>query len=101
MMMTEIGSWPDGKTDSHCKTKMYEYIQRMHESGVFIGYQVWQFGCEGCDADQWTKKPLNLDWYRISEFTNMSKCSDDGKDCRDTKCCKNWGSRCFEKDKDN
>lgn len=97
LMMTEIGSWPLSGTEEHCQQKMYAYLQRMHESGVFIGYQAWQFGCEGCDGDQWTKKPLNLDWYRLKEFSDMAKCSPNQENCRDTKCCETWGTTCFEK----
>merc|ERR1712054_711680 len=68
-MMTEIGSWDaeDG-TGQVCKEKMSKYLQQMNESGVFIGYQVWQFGCPNCKADLWTERPLNFYWYRLSEF---------------------------------
>jgi len=88
MFMTEIGSYPamDG-SEGVCKSKMCNYLQQMHESGVFIGYTVWQFGCPQCDADQWTKKPLNLDWYRIAEFSNLTKCKDAGtNDCPKPTC---------------
>merc|ERR1711988_1797729 len=69
LMMTEIGSWDaeDG-TGPACRAKMTNYLQRMNESGVFIGYQVWQFGCPHCTADLWTERPLNFYWYRLSEF---------------------------------
>jgi len=78
LFMTEIGSYPEAGTEDPCKAKMCNYLQQMHESGVFIGYTVWQFGCPQCDADQWSKKPLNLDWYRIAEFSNLTKCTDAG-----------------------
>jgi len=88
LFMTEIGSWPgnDG-TEPICKAKMCNYLQQMHESNVFIGYTVWQFGCDQCDADQWTDRPLNLDWYRIAEFSNLTKCKDsDGGNCAIPTC---------------
>lgn len=89
LFMTEIGSYPaaDGTADV-CKSKMCNYLQQMHESGVFIGYTVWQVGCEQCDADQWSKKPLNLDWYRIAEFSKLTKCKDGGGgSCPDPSTC--------------
>merc|ERR1712070_725141 len=68
-MMTEIGSWPanDG-TEGACKNKMFEYLKQMRDSGVFIGYQVWQFGCPQCDGGLWSKRPLNVDWYGFDVF---------------------------------
>jgi len=100
MMMTEIGSWPaDDGTNDKCKEQMQSFLRYMHDSGVFIGYQVWQFGCSGCQADQWTLRPYNLDWYDWAEYgrnSNSNQCSSIGEDCRQTKCCKG-GLTCFEK----
>jgi endoglucanase len=69
LMMTEFGSW-EGQDGSGpgCKSKMYDYIAQMNRSGVFLGYQVWQFGCESCEGDLWSKRPSNIYWYRLSEF---------------------------------
>jgi len=96
LIMTEIGSWPgqDG-SEEHCKRKLHSYLQTMHDSGVFIGYLVWQFGCTECLADQWAKRPLNLDWYRFGDFG--ATCHSDHKLCRYAKCCKNPNSKCYEK----
>jgi endoglucanase len=69
LMMTEIGSWEDNDgTGPACKANMSRYLQRMNDSGVFLGYQVWQFGCPTCDGDLWSAKPLNIDWYRFTDF---------------------------------
>merc|ERR1712232_1200831 len=69
LMITEIGSWDaeDG-TGPSCKAALSSYLQRMNSSGVFIGYQVWQFGCPQCEADLWAWRPWNFDWYRLLEF---------------------------------
>lgn len=72
LMMTEIGSWPSAGTQESCKVKMSSYLQQMSDSGVFIGFQVWQFGCPQCDADLWSQWPLNYAWYRISDFGRTS-----------------------------
>jgi endoglucanase len=128
LFMTEIGSYPaaDGSAAT-CSAKMCNYLKRMHESNTFIGYTVWQFGCPQCDADQWTKKPLNLDWYLLANFSNISKCKDAGgtcatvtcpvaalptlmplpgpapvcsephEDCRTSLCCKDASKTCFLK----
>mmetsp|Transcript_31656 Transcript_31656/g.104900 ORF Transcript_31656/g.104900 Transcript_31656/m.104900 type:complete len:266 (+) Transcript_31656:1138-1935(+) len=95
--MTEIGSWPanDG-SNSECKRLMGDFLKRMDDSGVFIGYQVWQFGCDGCMADQWTLKPYNLDWYRWDLYGGG--CPNDGADCRSKKCCSDPSKTCHEKD---
>jgi len=69
-----------------CSAKICNYLKRMHESNTFIGYTVWQFGCDLCDGDQWTKKPLNLDWYLIANFSNISKCKDVGGTCATVTC---------------
>mmetsp|Transcript_31657 Transcript_31657/g.104906 ORF Transcript_31657/g.104906 Transcript_31657/m.104906 type:complete len:634 (+) Transcript_31657:79-1980(+) len=97
LIMTEIGSWPanDG-SNSECKRLMGDFLKRMDDSGVFIGYQVWQFGCDGCMADQWTLKPYNLDWYRWDLYGGG--CPNDGADCRSKKCCSDPSKTCHEKD---
>jgi len=96
-MVTEMGSYPDAAlsqdgTNQHCEAKMAEYIKRMDESGVFIGRQVWQFGCPQCDADQWTHRPYNLGWYQIK------RCSEDSENCMHTACCYDPGRKCYKKD---
>mmetsp|Transcript_49430 Transcript_49430/g.152491 ORF Transcript_49430/g.152491 Transcript_49430/m.152491 type:complete len:506 (-) Transcript_49430:76-1593(-) len=102
LMMTEIGSWPtDTASDADCKVKMSNYLQSMADSGVFIGYQVWQFGCPQCLADQWTKRPYNLDWYRWADFGRKGSsehCSPEGSSCLETRCCTDAGKACYEKD---
>jgi len=96
LMMTEIGSWPanDGTNDA-CRVRMYNFLQRMYDSGVFIGYQIWQFGCPACMADQWTRRPYNYAWYRIEDF--KGGCVPSGVDCRESACCVEPGQRCYEK----
>ncbi|CAK0897114.1 unnamed protein product [Prorocentrum cordatum] len=114
LMMTEIGSFEaDDGTAAKCQTAMYEYLDSLNSSGVFIGYQVWQFGCEGCLGDQWSQRPSNLDWYRWDDFgspgwappVNLTiplpapkpDCAKAGDDCTAKTCCADAGASCFEK----
>jgi hypothetical protein len=90
-MVTEMGSWMDHITDPACEDKMVDYIKRMDESGVFVGRQVWQFGCEGCLADQWSLRPYNWGWYQIK------RCSMDGESCGRTACCYDPSKTCYAK----
>merc|ERR1711972_150489 len=49
LMMTEIASFPaDASATNQCKVSIENFVRDMYESGVFIGYQVWQFGCAQC-----------------------------------------------------
>jgi endoglucanase len=107
MMMTEIGSWPnDDGTNAACRANLYAYLQSMYESGVFLGYQVWQFGCPGCRADQWTLRPYNLDWYRFDDFGRNGTlspgtqpiCAKADENCLQSKCCSEVGLNCYQKD---
>lgn len=102
LMMTEIGSYPTfGSTDAYCNRKLGAYLQQMHDSGVFLGYQVWQFGCPQCLADQWTNRPYNLDWYRWGLYGSggsAATCSRRGESCLETRCCLDTTLTCFEKD---
>jgi len=77
LMMTEIGSFQHRsallfedqvKDTAACRHKLHRYLQVMHDSNVFLGYQVWQFGCDSCLGDLWSARPLNLDWYRFHDF---------------------------------
>lgn len=95
LMMTELSSIP-GKSPKSCQKKLNSYLQLMFDSGVFLGYQVWQFGCESCLGDLWSKQPLNLDWYRLHDFGNG--CVSDGVDCREARCCTSHASQCYQKD---
>jgi len=91
-MVTEMGSWPtDDGTNAVCEKKMLEYISRMDESGVFIGRQVWQFGCPGCLADQWEHRPYNFGWYQIK------RCAEDNEDCGLSACCYDPAKTCYMK----
>jgi len=97
LMLTEIASVPsnDGSSEQ-CRLSMNKYLQKLHNSGVFLGYQVMQAGCNGCFSDLWSNRPHNLDWYRIQEFGRG--CASSGVDCRGLKCCKDAGFTCYEKD---
>merc|ERR1711972_721721 len=102
LIMTELGSFAanDG-TGEHCKTRIREYLRRLADSKVFIGYLVWQVGCPFSLGDQWSNRPSNLDWYELERYgghdDTASRCSENGEDCRDTKCCKTPGAKCYEK----
>uniref|UniRef100_A0A7S4UQ72 Glycoside hydrolase family 5 domain-containing protein n=1 Tax=Alexandrium monilatum TaxID=311494 RepID=A0A7S4UQ72_9DINO len=98
LMMTELSSIPDANATGAgaCATRLSGFLQRMNESGVFIGYQAWQSGCEFCPGDLTPRRPGNLDWYRLHDFGRP--CSEDLEDCRSTRCCRNPASRCYEKD---
>merc|ERR1719203_2498674 len=77
--------------NQHCQDKMVEYIRRMDESGVFIGRQVWQFGCPQCLADQWTHRPYNFGWYQIK------RCAEDEENCGMSACCYDTSRTCYKK----
>merc|ERR1719486_844835 len=58
-----------------CDSKMDSFLEDMSESGVFLGYQVWQFGCHDCAGgsevlpqDLYTLKPYNLEWYDFEKY---------------------------------
>jgi len=95
LMMTEISSLPSGHSSKRCQQRLHHFIKQMKDSGVFLGYQVSQFGCQSCPGDLWSKRPLNMDWYRLHDFGHP--CSADGADCRSTKCCSSSGSKCYDK----
>lgn len=112
LMMTEIASFPANDGTQMCQQQMCRYIQEMADSGVFIGYQVWQMGCPQCLGDQYSLRPYNLDWYRWDSYGRngngeRSECGDggggrdcvaEGTDCREARCCSDPGLTCYEKD---
>lgn len=75
LWLTEVASFPATAKDTaeweRCGSKMGAFLETMASSGVFLGYQVKQFGCEACGdfhEDQWTLRPYNLDWYRLQDY---------------------------------
>merc|ERR1719343_465070 len=75
LWLTEVASFTNAAPGSSewksCESKMDSFLDRMAGSGVFLGYQVMQFGCETCGnfhEDQWSKKPYNLDWYNFEKY---------------------------------
>jgi hypothetical protein len=75
LWLTEVASFTNAAPGSSewesCDSKMDSFLDRMAGSGVFLGYQVMQFGCETCGnfhEDQWSKKPYNLDWYNFEKY---------------------------------
>mmetsp|Transcript_38265 Transcript_38265/g.110518 ORF Transcript_38265/g.110518 Transcript_38265/m.110518 type:complete len:626 (+) Transcript_38265:79-1956(+) len=97
LMLTEVSSVPGADADGGaCDEKLHGYLQRLNDSGVFLGYQAWQNGCEFCLGDISPGQPRKLDRYRLHDFGRP--CSEDLEDCRSTRCCKAPGSRCYQKD---
>lgn len=77
LWLTEVASFPDPDASSQvregCQSKMDKFLSTMSESGVFLGYQAWQFGCETCGQgtqDLWTMPDdiNNLEWYDLDKY---------------------------------
>jgi hypothetical protein len=79
-------SGPFGKCENEewttCEQKMGDFLQGMADSGAFLGYQVWQFGCSDCGSTEFNENlwkewftpvpeaPLgnNLGWYDLKVY---------------------------------
>jgi hypothetical protein len=84
LWLTEVASFPDPYASTQvrqeCESKMKDYLSTMADSGVFLGYQVWQFGCSSCgkslelpsnySEDLYTMPAAtyNLDWYDLEKY---------------------------------
>jgi endoglucanase len=84
LWLTEVASFPDPYASTEgrqeCESKMKDYLSTMADSGVFLGYQVWQFGCSNCgqalerpsnySEDLYTmpEATYNLDWYDLEKY---------------------------------
>jgi hypothetical protein len=81
LWMTEVASFPDPDASAQerewCESKMKNYLSTMADSGVFLGYQVWQFGCSTCgnaegdytqDLSSMPDATNNLDWYDLEKY---------------------------------
>jgi len=79
LWLTETASFTLAEPNStewvYCDGKMGSFLEGMAASGVFLGYQVWQFGCEWCGGgrevlpqDQWLLAPYNLEWYDFDKY---------------------------------
>merc|ERR1719486_514332 len=79
LWLTETASFtkaqPGDATWTMCDSKMDSFLESMAASSVFLGYQVWQFGCDDCAGgsnalpqDLWTLKPYNLEWYDFEKY---------------------------------
>jgi len=79
LWLTETASFtwaqPGSAEWTKCDGKMDGFLEGMAASGVFLGYQVWQFGCDTCQGgssvlpqDLWTLAPYNLEWYDFEKY---------------------------------
>jgi hypothetical protein len=86
LWLTEVASFPDPYANNstqawqECGSKMKDYLSNMADSGVFLGYQVWQFGCANCgqslelpsnySEDLWAMPAAtyNLEWYDLGKY---------------------------------
>jgi hypothetical protein len=84
LWLTEVASFPDPYASTEawqeCGSKMKDYLSTMADSGVFLGYQVWQFGCSNCgqslelpsnySEDLYTMPDAtyNLNWYDLGKY---------------------------------
>jgi len=99
LMMTELSSIPGTETTAaFCEVKMHNFIKTMRRSGVFLGYQVSQAGCEDCPGDLWSRRPLNLAWYGLGANQGKDKCVNTGQNCMQSRCCIKSSDHCYKKD---
>jgi hypothetical protein len=79
LWLTETASFtfaePGDANWTMCDGKMDGFLEGMAASGVFLGYQVWQFGCHDCAGgsdvlpqDLYTLRPYNLEWYDFEKY---------------------------------
>jgi len=77
LWMTEVLSIPDADATTaereECESKLGDYLAEMADSGVFLGYQVWQFGCKDCAkgvdlSPESIDENYNFDWYNLEKY---------------------------------